>query len=531
MAALTSAIGILSLPPEITIEIVKQLPGAAIKAVRASCKQLNPIASPYLFPVLYISCHQLDLDVFRLVANNPILIGGVRELVIDDTTLSTCYSDRRVYRSAACAWKVGDRVFPDDSTTSFSEQDPAWAHEPDKEGYELFMNTLRGHHENRLAHADIHALKKALPRFESLRSLVVTNRNADEFFLHGAQSVESGSPVFKTWKRAASRMSDAPPFPPRCDWITNEVPLMDRTPINTLDWLDDHQDERFLSQRGIACRLLYAEEAEVLAREARVIFVALQVLENSDLRSQLTEFRVDASRDIRDGISEPGIPITLFDQQSPFPERLATGFAATNMTKFQLVINNHASDADSSDIMLQGRLGHVLASMPQLEVLLLELHCIDTVAAIPTDMIFPRLLVAEFCCGIIAVQKLLDFLRRHGATLKELRILYCSINPEIDEESWSDVISHMGDLQAEGILELGSGMVSSNVYAISSNGCGRDQTLYIDGVPFDEDETITWIYDGEDWETVSSSSDDDYRDEEEDDYDEEDGDEEEDMSG
>jgi hypothetical protein len=80
---------ILRLPDELLVAVVELLPGGALKATRAICRKLNSIASPYLYPALYLSCHQLDLDVFRLVANNSLLIGGVKELVIDDTTLSS----------------------------------------------------------------------------------------------------------------------------------------------------------------------------------------------------------------------------------------------------------------------------------------------------------------------------------------------------------------------------------------------------------------------------------------------------------
>ncbi|KAF4427405.1 hypothetical protein FACUT_9636 [Fusarium acutatum] len=92
---------ILRLPDELQVAVVELLPGNALKATRATCRKLNSIASPYLYPVLYLSCHQLDLDVFRLVASNPLLIGGVKELVIDDTTLSPRLTNWEVYRTVA----------------------------------------------------------------------------------------------------------------------------------------------------------------------------------------------------------------------------------------------------------------------------------------------------------------------------------------------------------------------------------------------------------------------------------------------
>src|SRR6478735_5793746 len=93
-------VSLLDCPDEVIDHIIERLPGSAVKAIRVSCKRLNRIASPYLFPVLYLPCHQLDVNVFRMVSENPLLIGGVRELVIDDTTvpLPETVPDWRTYQ-------------------------------------------------------------------------------------------------------------------------------------------------------------------------------------------------------------------------------------------------------------------------------------------------------------------------------------------------------------------------------------------------------------------------------------------------
>ncbi|RKL23076.1 hypothetical protein BFJ68_g1282 [Fusarium oxysporum] len=84
-----------------------------------------------------------------------------------------------------------------------------------------------------------------------------------------------------------------------------------------------------------------SSELRILAREARVIFLALPVLEDPKLQSQLTEFRVEATYNIWSRGHQPGLAITLFDQQSPFTARLGSGFAAaTNITKFDLTLSN-----------------------------------------------------------------------------------------------------------------------------------------------------------------------------------------------
>lgn len=235
---------LLSCPDEVIDHIVKLLPN--VKAVRETCKRLNRIASPYLFPVLYISCHQLDLDVFRMVAKNPLLIGGVRELVIDDTTLPVSIPDWPTYH------KVLSLPYSPDERREFLEATASenWSdcHES-KEHWELFNTILKGHHENRLAHADYHALKQALPHLKRLRSLVLSNRipndgvKDDIPFQKGAQSLESSSPVFKFWKRFESMAHYEVPFAPRCDWLPTGKGLLDKTPIYGMDWLDDRMTD------------------------------------------------------------------------------------------------------------------------------------------------------------------------------------------------------------------------------------------------------------------------------------------------
>ncbi|KAM0347390.1 hypothetical protein ACHAPU_004911 [Fusarium lateritium] len=176
---------ILDFPEEVTLMIAKRFASREIKAIRATCKKFNRVASPYLYPVLYLSCHQLDLDDFRMVANNPLLIGGVRELVIDDTTMSRCLAMEGIFYDAASYrwnWTRRDIAYPDGSDVEFLGQGAMrseegrliWKRAPDKSLLDFYKSVLEGHHENRLAHTDITTLKQALPHFKSLRSLLST---------------------------------------------------------------------------------------------------------------------------------------------------------------------------------------------------------------------------------------------------------------------------------------------------------------------------------------------------------------------
>ncbi|KAF5541145.1 hypothetical protein FNAPI_10319 [Fusarium napiforme] len=427
---------LLNCPDEVIDHIVKLLPN--VKAARETCKRLNRIASPYLFPVLYISCHQLDLDVFRTVAKNPLLIGGVRELVIDDTTLPVSIPDWPTYQ------KVLSLPDCSENRRSFlgraASENWSDCDEP-REHWGLFDSVLKGHHENRLARADYHALKQALPHLKRLRSLVLTNRTAndsiDDDFREGAQSLESSSPTFKFWRRFDSKRDEPVSFAPRCDWVPTGQGLRNKMPIYGMDWLDDRltdditpcgvpntlagspafkelvskrffnkeingrQDltdwESFLYERAKRLERVSTHKLFILAREARVLHLALLVLEDETLQSQLREFRVDASCDMLDIDWSPGLAITLFAKQSPFPTRLAKGFSATNITKFNLTLGSGLP----LDVGVGDRLRTIFESMPQLEELFFEPHDIQHFSAIPTDKTFPRLRKITFNCGLM----------------------------------------------------------------------------------------------------------------------------------
>lgn len=214
-----------------------------VKTLRASCKRLNRIVSPYLYRTLYLSCHQLDLDVFRLVAKNPLLIGSVRELVIDDTTFPTCINDWNTYKRAVTLWaytqKDPDFDEDEDDLEEWEIQrrfDVSSSMVVTKSMWEHFNSGIKGHHENRLAHADIAALKEALPKMKSLCSLIVTNCTPFE-------SRRSNSPFARMWRSPPSGGGRRPswgerPWAPRCDW---EPQIGDEpdSEAYSLDWLDD----------------------------------------------------------------------------------------------------------------------------------------------------------------------------------------------------------------------------------------------------------------------------------------------------
>ncbi|KAF5634665.1 hypothetical protein F52700_5858 [Fusarium sp. NRRL 52700] len=502
---------ILRLPDEIHVAVAELLPGKALKAARATCRKLNTITSPYLYPVLYLSCHQLDLNVFRLVTSNPLLISGVKELVIDDTTLSPRLADWEVYRTMASY----PHMWPDRKKAyhwfqKFDEAGRTWSDEPDKEFRNLFTSVLQGHHENRQSHADLIALKQALPSFKSLRSLVISNRTADDCseIYSGAQSEESSSPVVRMWRLLGAAKQERPPFPPRCDWIApwHEPGL--RTEVMHLDFFNDEL-ERCIKEYGLPPtadeqenreaadtqpttgglasynRFLDDSFCRMVGREARAIIIALEVLGDPSIR--LTEFRIDASLEVGNTSSyQPGLPILLFDSnESPFPQKLISSFSSSCMTKFHLVLSDYCDAFDGAFIggksMDQGNIAQLLASMPQLEDLLLEPHGMKIFSAIPDDVTFHRLQRVEFSCGEIDPQKLVGFIQRHARTLKFLTVQYCCIDPDEFEDIWEHVMRDIRRMQDAKALDLYDGQVTGAYVDAPCEGCGRNNTLDFGG--------------------------------------------------
>ncbi|KAF5541144.1 hypothetical protein FNAPI_10318 [Fusarium napiforme] len=514
-------VSLLDCPDELINDIVERLPGSAIKAVRESCKRLNRIASPYLFPVLYLSCHQLDLNVFEMVSENPRLIGGVRELVIDDTTvpLPDTIPDWHTYqkvvtlpehpddRCAHLGLRPGEALDPRDMNDEPSKVIPT------REGWELFRCTAMSHHDNRLAHADAKALKAALPHFQKLERLVVSNRNANDNFSEGAQSRVSSSPVVRKWRRFQAEHGETVPLAPKCDWQASGFGIDDRSRVNTLDWFAEYLNsimsniyaytqgsDEFLDIRTDKFETLDyqydtpSSELFALIREARVMHLALLVLEEPKLQSQLTEFRVDASHDTLSKDYHPGLPITLFEKQSPFVQRLASSFAlAKNITQFRLVLSSFAEHRFGEWIISEGGVYRTLSSMTQLEELYLEPHGMSVFpACLSADMTFPRLRRVHFSCGHLHPDTLVDFVERHSSTLKSLIIEHCSLYPDDgdeDEDLWSYVIQELTDFHDEGILKLEGAIVDNVFEGIPINRCGRNGSLKKLG--------FTWTYDGD----------------------------------
>ncbi|RBR24668.1 uncharacterized protein FIESC28_02601 [Fusarium coffeatum] len=431
------------------------------------------------------------------VAKNPLLIGGVRELVIDDTTFPTCINDWNTYKRAVTLWaytqKDPDFDEDEDDLEEWEIQrrfDVSSSMVITKSMWEHFNSGIKGHHENRLAHADIAALKEALPKMKSLCSLIVTNCTPFE-------DRQSDSPFARMWRSPPSGGGRRPswgerPWAPRCDW---EPQLGDEPDPKTysLDWLDDRifttvhpgepdgYDDPYENDDVVYTRDYYntykstiraacnvGRDPRILSRQARVLHVALHVLEDPDVGPQLQEFRVDSS-DSTISRCSPGLPITLFGNQSPFPDRLSRAFSTTNMTELYLILSNFDDGQKGRNIMDHGRVTQLLSSTPQLEQLYFEPHGMTTSGALP-QITFPRLHTVEFSCGEVNPDKLIGFLERQGSVLKTLHISNCNIRTD-PGQLWGDVADQINHLQRENVTNLQEGPFCQNWVGESQARC------------------------------------------------------------
>jgi len=210
------------------------------------------------------------------------------------------------------------------------------------------------------------------------------------------------------------------------------------------------------------------QDPSILSRESRAIQVALLVLEDPKLSSQIRSFRVDASEDIVDDTYDPGLSMGLFNHLSSFPERLTRAFTATNITSLRLILSNYQNPKMGRKVMGEGRVTRLLASVPQLEELHFEPHAMATVGALP-DMTYSRLRRVFFRCGEVDPEKLINFFRRHGSTLEYVNIRYCNILPS-SEQTWGDVADRVN---LEGIMPLAGGSMYDVIIADTILSCGK----------------------------------------------------------
>ena len=78
----------MELPNELVLEILRDLCGTDLKSARLVCKLWSGCASEYLFSKVFISPHQLNINTFGAIAQNPTLSRCVKELEYDAADFS-----------------------------------------------------------------------------------------------------------------------------------------------------------------------------------------------------------------------------------------------------------------------------------------------------------------------------------------------------------------------------------------------------------------------------------------------------------
>ncbi|KAL8670326.1 MAG: hypothetical protein Q9168_005126 [Polycauliona sp. 1 TL-2023] len=79
--------GLLEIPNEITIVILKHLPKRRLKRMRMVSKKLSLLAAPILLDVLYISPRSKDIEVFEAIVQHPVLRIGIKDVVYDSAQI------------------------------------------------------------------------------------------------------------------------------------------------------------------------------------------------------------------------------------------------------------------------------------------------------------------------------------------------------------------------------------------------------------------------------------------------------------
>lgn len=86
-------------PPELLVNIIRNLPREDIKNLRRVCTTLNSFAAPFLFETLYISSRMKDREIFTAVSEHPIFSQSVQKVIYDSTNIAGIRMTRAAYSS------------------------------------------------------------------------------------------------------------------------------------------------------------------------------------------------------------------------------------------------------------------------------------------------------------------------------------------------------------------------------------------------------------------------------------------------
>lgn len=146
-------------------DLILSLDNASIKSLRLIHKALGPELFPFMFSRIYISAHDVDLSVFRCIADHPVASRHVTDLIWDDTRFDQ--------------WIHGFRTYKDRLDTITTTPSHILQREADivTQAYLFWASEATSFAENRAEDVDRHTFEEHIMKFPNLRNIYVLSRS------------------------------------------------------------------------------------------------------------------------------------------------------------------------------------------------------------------------------------------------------------------------------------------------------------------------------------------------------------------
>lgn len=404
-------------PDELLLRIIPHLPGRDLKTVRLANKRLSSIATPLLYPRVFLSSHAIDVEVFSLVMNNPLIYKNIKTIVWDDTSLCTSLMDKEKYFRTACAVAGASETLEDENSRT--------------EGYEVFLQLSRLHHQIRRSRRDEQILHAAMPLLTGLESVVLTNRHLDPVPMD--EDEVGTSPSARQWQALPLQSHSGMPFRPHVDWTWQDLwSVQTRAEPQTLAELrhpDFYEDQ--------------PEQGRSQDFDTRVMrpFRGWTILMSSLAQAQRPIRSLAIRPDYRRGVDAwfgKGIPTWYFREWSTELDNTVAVFQG--LRRLHLAINSE-STVQAYVTLSRGHLRRVLHSAQLLEELSVEVCSTGfrIMQALVPGPPYPGLRSFSLRYGDVDLAQLFDFLRAHEATMQSLSLQRCSAR----EGEWRGLFEKM----------------------------------------------------------------------------------------
>ncbi|KAH8744256.1 hypothetical protein F5883DRAFT_590406 [Diaporthe sp. PMI_573] len=349
------------MPPEIILEILRNVSKRDVKSTRLVWGKVNPIASPILFTRVYASLHLKDLEVLSAISEHPTLKDLVQEVV---------YSGVFFHKSEI--------------------RDERWSLQPDFErGRQYYLARVEEEEMTLQDRRDEAVISAALARMPNIRSVIFTNHWRPARGLVGDFHAQFSSSVH-------------PPEGARFGGpLSRAYPLFAKQPCGLPLRIGDCKSGGISIDHGfkVMCRALSI---------ANLTAQALSVDYCNDFAG---------SRGITSGISAGSLLFTPRDW-----EHSCNAFRQLRKVAFGLCMGN---TDDEWDIVMQGNLAKLLAEAKELEELTFDFtrsaHSVPLAKCLGTHS-WPCLRTIRLFRKEMDQAELVALVQRHGKTLKVLHL-------------------------------------------------------------------------------------------------------------